>query len=660
MKTLRALGLIFCAALAAYWPALRGGVLWDDGSHITAPALRSLHGLWRIWFDLGATQQYYPLLHSAFWVEHRLWGDAVLGYHLTNVLLHALAACLVVPIVRKLALPGAWLAGLIFALHPVCVETVAWISEEKSTLSAVFYLAAALVYLQYDESHNRKHYFWALALFILALLSKTVTATLPAALLVVFWWKRGSPGLRRHIRPLGPWLAVGVFAGLFTAWIERTYIGAQGASFALTVIQRMLLAGRVICFYAAKLVWPEKLIFTYPRWTIDPAVWWQWTFPLAVLATGIGLIWLARRARGPAAAFLFFVGTLTPVLGFFNVYPFVFSYVADHFQYLAALGIIVPVAAVAAPALDRLGPPANAALPAVLVAILGILTFRQAGIYRDSETLYRATIARNPQSWMAHNNLGVVLLEKPGNHIGAAIAEYRAALSIKPDDAGAHNNLGNALARNSARLPQAVAEFRIALRLDPNLAQAHQNLGNALAQAPGHAADALAEFQSALRLKPDNANIYNDLGVVLIEQPDRLPDAIRAFQAALRIDPDYAQAHVNLGSALARIPERRGEALAEFQAALKINPADPQVHDSLGVALAQIPGRLPDAIKEFHTAAELKPDFAEAHNNLGRALSQLPGRMPDALAEYRAALRLRPDYTQAQVNLEAALHGHNP
>ena len=146
---------ILCATLLAYLPALRGGLLWDDNMHVTRADLRSLHGLWRIWFDLGATQQYYPLLHSAFWLEHRIWGDAVLGYHLANVTLHALSACLVVLIVRRLALPGAWLAGFLFALHPVCVEAVAWISEQKSTLSGVFCLAAALAYLHFDRSRRK-------------------------------------------------------------------------------------------------------------------------------------------------------------------------------------------------------------------------------------------------------------------------------------------------------------------------------------------------------------------------------------------------------------------------------------------------------------------------------------------------------------------------
>src|SRR5437879_5458322 len=189
--------LILCATLVAYLPALRGGLLWDDNMHVTRADLQRLHGLWRIWFDLGATRQYYPLLHSAFWLEHRIWGDAVLGYHLTNVALHAACACLVVMIVRRLGLPGAWLAGFLFALHPVFVEAVAWISEQKSTLSGVFCLAAALAYLDFDRTRRRSRYFLALGLFVLALMTKTVTATLPAVLLVIFWWQRGRIEWRR-------------------------------------------------------------------------------------------------------------------------------------------------------------------------------------------------------------------------------------------------------------------------------------------------------------------------------------------------------------------------------------------------------------------------------------------------------------------------------
>src|SRR5215469_1554199 len=275
--------LVLGATLIAYLPALHGGLLWDDDHHVTSPELQSLHGLWRIWFEPGATQQYYPLLHSAFWFERHFWGDAVLGYHLVNVMLHAAAACLVIAIARRLELPGARLAGFIFALHPLCVEAVAWISEQKSTLSAVLYLASALVYLGFDRTRRRSHYLLALGLFVLALLAKTVTATLPAALLVVFWWRRGRLDWRRDALPLLPWFALGAAAGIVTASIERTSIGAQGPDFALSFAQRLLLAGRALCFYLSKVLRPSDLIFTYPRWTLNAGNWRQWLFPLGML-----------------------------------------------------------------------------------------------------------------------------------------------------------------------------------------------------------------------------------------------------------------------------------------------------------------------------------------------------------------------------------------
>src|SRR5579884_482884 len=253
--------LIFAAALICYWPAMNGKPVWDDDVHLTRPWLQGFDGLRMIWFQLGATQQYYPLLHSAFWVEHRLWGDAVFWYHLLNVLLHACSACLVVLIARRLALPGAYVAGLVFALHPVCVEAVAWISEQKSTLSGAFCLASAFVYLGYDDTRRRSRYWLAFALFALALLSKTVTATLPATLLVVLWWKRGKLGWKRDVLPLAGWIALGAGVGVFTAWVERTYIGAEGADYTLTLVQRFLLAGRAIWFYAAKLIMPVNLMF---------------------------------------------------------------------------------------------------------------------------------------------------------------------------------------------------------------------------------------------------------------------------------------------------------------------------------------------------------------------------------------------------------------
>jgi tetratricopeptide (TPR) repeat protein len=645
--------LLFCATLAVYFPALRGGMLWDDDHHLTSPGLQSIHGLWRIWFDVGATQQYYPLLHSAFWIEHRMWGDSVLGYHLVNLALHATAAFLVILIVRRLSLPGAWLAGLLFALHPVCVEAVAWISEQKSTLSAVLYLASALAYLKFDESRRRSLYALAGALFVLALLAKTVTATLPAALLVILWWKRGRLRWRLDVFPLAPWLALGAAAGLFTGWMERTSIGAQGPEFALPLVDRFLIAGRVLWFYAAKLVWPAGLTFTYPRWTVDARQPWQFLFPLGAIAVSLGFVWLARRYRGPLAGFLFFAGTLFPVLGFLDVYPFLFSFVADHFQYLASLGILVPAAAGLAIAARRLRPIASTFAAVALVFVLGALTWRQAGMYRDSETLYRVTLARNPASWMAHNNLCSLLLARPGK-LQEAAAECQSALRLRPRFAEAHNNLGSAWAQVPDRLPDAIAQFRTAFEIKPQFADAHFNLANALAQIPGRQSEAIAEYQTALRIRPDYLAAHLNLGALLLRTPGRLADAMAEDRAALELNPDLAEVHNNLGSALAQIPGRSPDAMAEYRAAIALDPHYAKAHNNLGSMLAEMPGQLTEAIAEYQAALRSNPEYAEAHQNLGVAFARA-GRMPEAIAEFEAVLRVNPQSAQAHYNLGVLL-----
>jgi tetratricopeptide (TPR) repeat protein len=608
---------------------------------------------------MGATQQYYPLLHTAFWVEHRLWGDSVAGYHVVNILLHAAAACLVVALVRRLALPGAYLAGLIFALHPVCVESVAWISEQKNTLSTVFYLGAALVYLRFDQDRRPFRYWLALGLFVLALLTKTVTATLPAALLVVFWWRRGRLDWRRDVWPLLPWLGLGVTAGLFTAWVERTYIGARGADFSLTLLERCLLAGRVIWFYLGKLVWPVDLIFIYPRWNVDAAVWWQYLFPLGVLALVAALVLVIRRRQEPGAraavaglaGFLIFAGTLFPASGFINVYPFIFSYVADHFQYQASLGIIVPVAAGLTLAAGRL---LDSSVPAtrwlsragggLLLASLGVLTWRQCGMYRDAGTLYRETLARNPACGMAHTNLGDLLSRIPGR-LPEAIDHFEAALRINPRDVYAHNDLGRAFTKIPGRQSEAIAEYEAALRIDPGCAPAHNNLAWVLQQ-QGKADEANAHYARAVVLQPDYVTAHYDWGVALLGQ-GRAAEAIIQLEAAVRLAPDHADALVNLGNALMQV-RRAAEAVACYEQALRIKPGA-DVHYDLGVALAEL-DRRDEAAAHLRTALTLAPDLPGAHYQLAR-LAELAGRPADAEREYLETLRLAPDHAPAHAKL---------
>ena len=341
---------LWIVLLIVYQPVWNGGFLWDDAAHVTRPDLRSWEGLWSIWSAPGATQQYYPFTHTFFWLQHRLWGDTPLGYHLVNITLHAAAASMAGLILYRLSIPGAYFAAAIFALHPVQVETVAWITEIKNTLSAVFYLGAAIAWLRYKEKANAGAYAISLGLFVLALCSKTVTATLPAALLVIAWWQRGRLSWRHDVLPLVPFFIFGIAAGLSTVWVERSLVGAEGAAFDLTPIERGLIAGRALWFYAGKLLWPVNLVFIYPRWNVSQAHGWQYVYPAAALAV-LAVAWAVRRRwRGPLAGLLYFAGTLFPALGFFNVYPFLFSFVADHFQYLASLGLITLAAAGFGPA----------------------------------------------------------------------------------------------------------------------------------------------------------------------------------------------------------------------------------------------------------------------------------------------------------------------
>jgi tetratricopeptide (TPR) repeat protein len=512
----RAVGVavLFVLVLAAYLPALGNGFVWDDDAHVTKPALRSLHGLWRIWFDVGATLQYYPLLHSAFWLEHRLWGDDPIGYHAVNILLHATAAALVWRILRRLQIPGALLAAAIFALHPVHVESVAWITELKNTLSAVFYLTSAWAYLEFDETRRRRWYAAALALFVAGILSKTVTATLPGALLLVFWWRRGRLSARRDVLPLVPFLLSGAAGGMITAWWELKINNCVGPDFDFSPVERLLLAGRAVWFHAWKLFWPTDLIFIYPRWRLDSSVWWQYLFPLGVLAWVAALWAIRRRTRGPLAGLLYFIGTLFPVLGFFNLYTFEYSLIANHYQYLASLGLITLTSAGAVRLLDRwrLRVWPWRTVPCVaLLAILAGLTWSHCRDYRDEETLWRATIEGNPGAWMARANLAKLLTAR--GDPGAAAAQLREALRSRPDDPEIYNLLGAACLKGGDA-DGAIEMYRNAIRLDPRSSLLYFNLGVALGRR-GQVQDAISAYREALRINSRALPAWSNLAIAL-------------------------------------------------------------------------------------------------------------------------------------------------
>jgi tetratricopeptide (TPR) repeat protein len=576
--------LVLLTTFLVYLPALGGKVLWDDDANMTRPDLQPLGGLYRIWFEPGATQQYYPMLHSAFWLEHRLWGDSTFGYHAVNLLWHMLSVVLVYLIVSRLKIPGALLAAAIFALHPVMVESVAWITEQKNTLSTVFYLSAILNYIQFDRSRKTSRYLAALGLFVLALCSKTAIVTLPAALLVIFWWQRGTLSWRRDVAPLTPFFLVSSVAGLITCWVEWNHVGAIGSNFEFSFLQRILLAGRAIWFYLSKLMWPSNLIFMYPRWTPDLAQWWQWIFPLAVIAVTFALWTVRKRSRAPLAAWLFYCGTLFPMLPFLNQYLFLFTFVSDHFQYPASLGMIVLAAAGIAMAVSRLAPPARYAMAALCVAGLGVLALlsrQQTYMYADAVTLYRTTLARNPDCWMAHSNLGELIVETNREE---AIAHYQAALRLRPEYPEALSNMAYTFMQ-SGRWPEAIECLQHALRVKPEFATARNNLAVVYFQS-GDMSNATEQILLALRFNPDDANAHARYAIIL-SLAGKIDDAIAHYKEAVRIRPDFVEAHKQLAEVL----RKRGklqEAIEHYEAALQYEPEAIEIYANLAAAFASL------------------------------------------------------------------------
>ena len=408
--------LIIVLTVIAYLPALRCGFIWDDDYYVTNnPLLTETDGLRRIWFSMHHQSQYFPLVYTTLRFEYALWGLNPMGYHAVNVLLHSLNALLVWAVLKRLTLPGAWLAAAVFALHPVQVESVAWITELKNTQSTLFYLLALLAWMKFaDKETTRPGPFYALALLLhaLALFCKTTACALPAALALVLWMRNQPIGWRR-IAQIMPFLVLGVAMGLVSVWWESCMGHYQEEYFAFNLLERLLIASRAVWFYAVKLVWPTNLSFSYPRWQVNPRDPLQYVWLIGCAAVALVLWWRRNKwGHGCAGAVIFFVATLSPLLGFIPLYTFRWSFVADHYQYVASIGMITLVVSAGttiAQRAGRWGHDLGTCAAAAVLLVLGVSTWRQVHVYQDQETLWRDTLTKNPDSWVAHCNLGVVL-----------------------------------------------------------------------------------------------------------------------------------------------------------------------------------------------------------------------------------------------------------
>lgn len=582
--------LIMVLTFAVYFPALTGGFIFDDNLLLTDNALIKAHdGLHRIWLTTEP-YEYYPISYSSLWIEWRLWDRNPTGYHIASAVLHIASALLIWSVLQRLAIPGAFLAALLFVVHPVNVESVAWIAQRRNNLAIVFALLSILWYLRDEEGRGKTReaerrrggeeetrgltgfgfwYWLSLLAFVLAMLSKGSVAMLPVVLLFIIWWQQ-SRWTAQSIARTVPFFLIAAVLTCINVWFQTH--GADVVIREAGFGQRLAGAGAVVWFYLSKAFVPIDLVLVYPQWRISTGnlLWW---LPLLAAVAVTFQLWRKRSSPqanwGPALWFAwgFFCVALTPVLGFADVGFMEYTLVADHYQQIALIGVVALVAA-GWSAWNARGPRAirwaAVVFATAVVGLLSLLTWRQNWLYTDSVLLYEATLKQNPDSWLAHNLLGNELLAT--GRLPESIEHFQRSLRLQPNSAVAHNDLGVGLF-HAGRIPEAIDQYREALNLKPDYAEACNNLGFALITT-GRLPEAIEQYEQAVRIKPDFAEAYNGLGTAARMQ-DRPQEAIEYYGQALRIEPDYARAYANLSLAYAQLHQTT-EAVGAAQKALEL------------------------------------------------------------------------------------------
>ncbi|MDX2226233.1 MAG: tetratricopeptide repeat protein [Verrucomicrobiae bacterium] len=574
--------LLTVLLLAVYWPSLRGGFIWDDHDNITGNAsIRSFDGLGKIWGQPGATMNYYPLFYTSFWLDHQMWQGRPLPYRLQNLLLQAACALLLMILLEQLRVPGALWAGLLFAVHPICVESVAWITERKNLLSLLFYLASALSYVRFaglgnepsDARMQRKGaYLAALGFFVLALLSKTMVVTLPAALMVLLWWKRRL-GDRLLWLSLVPFFCLSALAAEVTIWMESHQLGARGEDYEFGWIGHLIIAGKVVWFYLFKTLWPGEQMFMYPRWQIveDP---WNLVWPLSFGLLLLGCLLACKKiGRGVFVALALYAGTLFPVMWFFGGYMIRFSFVGDHLCYQALPALF----ALAGAALAQLpGPGLARTVPLLLVGIFSWLSFHVAGEFLSDESVWRDTLEKNDASWIAHHNLAGILRAR--GEISQARFHYRTAVIYNPKLAEAYGNLGS-MAAEEGHLGRAKSQYLLGLRSNWPNGKIQYNLGNLYLQ-EGKPQMALIHFRNAVEIDPSFAAGHAGLAYALTQAGDRA-SAIGPYLRAIQLSPKTPAYYRNLAVVFWET-RQHPQTRAVLEEGLRQIPGEPTLRDMLG------------------------------------------------------------------------------
>jgi len=625
-----------------YFPSLTNGFIWDDDDYITNNfSIQKAEGLKEIWFSYKPPQ-YYPVVFSSFWLEHQLWGLNPAGYRAINLVFHIFNALLVYVILFKLSRPLSLPAALIFALHPVQVETVAWITERKNIYGAFFYLLATFFYIRFHDSQQKKDYGFSLLSFVCALLSKSITVTFVVVPLLIRWWQ-GRKFRKLDFIQLTPFVLLGFAAGLNTVYLEIVRVGAKGSSWSLPLLGKLVLPGKIILFYIYKLVFPYELIFFYPRWFVDPSILWQW-LPTVCVALILGLLYFYREKTGRAAfaLFLCFVASLFPALGFFNVYPMMYSYVADHFQYIASISMIILLCAAAGFMAKRMVFERFAVAPETrqmafflalvfIAPVLGFKSFSYSKAFESRETLFTDVIQKNPGAWMAHNNLGMVYISQ--GKVSKAFDQFQKTLKIKPKDCTALNNLGN-IYKAQGLWEKAREAYETCIAADPEYATAYNNLGLVHVHS-GDLQQAREFFEKAAALDPMAHNAHLNLGLLYLQQKD-YDRAMAHYNKAIAIHPYYAEAYLQLGLLYAQTG-RKTEARQAFERVLEIDPDNFHAHNNMGILYSR-DGQAEAALLHFREAVKLDPKSLQARYNLGEALLKL-GQKNEARMHFREILQ---------------------
>lgn len=601
-----------------------------------------------VWaFTSGESANWIPLTRISHLLDFQVFGLNPGWHHVTNVLLHAIATILLFLFLLDgtgARWPSAFVAA-VFALHPLHVESVAWISERKDVLYAVFWFAALWAYLRYVRAPGKWRYVVVVTLFALGLMAKPMMITLPFVLLLVDLWPlrriKTAADWRSVVPEKVPLFGLAAISGAITYFAQQ----AGGAVKAVTQFPPALRLENAITTYLAYIgdtIWPLDLaaFYPYPE-SINVAAVLTSVVVLAVIT------WLVVRriATNPylATGWFWFLGTLAPVIGIIQVGD---QSRADRYMYVPMAGLLIMIAWGAADLLAGRPAARTATLTAAVLVcvVLAGVARAQTQYWRDTEALYQRALAATDNNYMAHNALGGYLVDRPGR-VRDAIAHFQAALRAKPDYAAAHRGLGLALAR-MGRSQEALEHLTTAVRLAPGLADARNNLGVVLMNS-GRLPEAAEQFRQAVRLRPGFAEAHSNLAAALANMPGHVQEALAGYAEALRLNPDLAEAQFGMGALLANLPGREREAVEHLRAAVALTP-DAEAHLQLANALLKIPGSEQQALDHLNTALRLNPRSAEAHFRMGQVLAALPGRSAEAAQHLQAALAINPGLEPAR------------